>query len=167
MTVKPGDTIPSVKLCRFGANGLEQINIAAYIKAKKVIIIGVPGAFTPACTQNHMPGYIMGADEMKKSGAGEIICIAMNDPFVMKKWGEYLGVEGKITMLTDGNGDFIRTLGLELDLRSRSLGIRSQRYSMIVDNGVIESVAIEPAANEVTISSAGSCMVNLMKRLAD
>jgi glutaredoxin/glutathione-dependent peroxiredoxin len=166
MTVKPGDSIPAVKLCRFGANGLEQINIAAYIREKRVIIIGVPGAFTPACTQQHMPGYVENAGRMKNSGADEIICIAMNDPFVMKKWGEFLGVDGHITMLTDGNGDFIRTMGLELDLRSRSLGIRSQRYNMIVNKGVVESVAVEPVPNEVTVSSAGSCMVNLLSQLA-
>jgi peroxiredoxin len=148
-----------------GAGGLEQVNIAAYLKGKKAIIIGVPGAFTPACTLNHMPGYVENAGKLKEVGADEIICIAMNDPFVMKKWGEMLGVEGKVTMLTDGNGDFIRTLGLELDLRARSLGIRSQRYRMIVNNGVVESIAVEPAANEVTVSGAGNCMEDFMKQL--
>ena len=166
MTIQAGESIPAVKLCRMGANGLEQINIAAYLKNRKVIIIGVPGAFTPACTINHMPGYVENAGRLKEVGADEIICIAMNDPFVMKKWGEMLGVEGKVTMLTDGNGYFIHTLGLELDLRSRSLGIRSQRYRMIVNNGVVESIVVEPAANEVTVSSADNCMEDFMRQLA-
>ena len=165
MTVQPGDSIPPVKLSQLGEDGLTQVNIAAYVRGRKVIIVGVPGAFTPVCSNDHMPGYRENAEKLKSSGASEIICIAMNDPFVMKKWGEILGVGGKITMLTDGNGDFIKALGLELDLRSRSLGIRSQRYSMIVDNGIVESVAIESAPNEVTVSSAGNCMTNLLQQL--
>jgi glutaredoxin/glutathione-dependent peroxiredoxin len=163
MPIKPGDRIPSVTLKRLGPNGMEPLDIAQYIKGKKVVIFGVPGAFTPTCAQKHLPGYIQKADEIKKAGIDEIICVAVNDPFVMKYWGEVAGVEGKVTMLPDGNGELTRALGLTLDGSGAGLGQRSQRFVMTVNDGVVETLDVEPNPGELSVTGAESCAVNLKR----
>ncbi len=158
MSIKAGDKIPSVTLSRLGADGMEQIDIAAYLKGKRAVIFAVPGAFTPTCAQKHLPSYIKNADSIKAKGIDEIICIAVNDPFVMKHWGESAGAQGKVTMMPDGNADFTKAVGLTLDVTGKGLGIRSQRYAMIVNDGKVESLEVEPAAGDMTVSSGDACL---------
>lgn len=161
MTIKPGDKIPSVRLTRLGEGGMEEIDMAEYLKNKKAVIVGVPGAYTPVCWQKHLPTYIENADDFRAKGIDEIICVAVNDPFVMKHWGEEMGVDGKITMMPDGNAAFTKALGLELDASGKGLGTRSQRYSMLVNDGTVESLAVEESAGEMTVSSGEACLARL------
>jgi glutaredoxin/glutathione-dependent peroxiredoxin len=161
MTIKPGDKIPSVKLKRLGKDGLEDVDMASYVKDKKVVIFAVPGAFTPTCTQKHLPSYIDNADKIKAEGIDEIICIAVNDPFVMKHWGQGAGADGKITMMPDWNAAFTKAVGLEMDGSGFGLGTRSKRYSMLVDKGVVKSLDVEAEAGKVTSSGGEACLARL------
>jgi peroxiredoxin len=161
MTIKTGDKIPSVKLKRIGSTGMEEIDIADYIKDKKVVIFGVPGAFTPTCAQKHLPSYINNADKIKARGIDEIICVAVNDPFVMKHWGETAGADRKVTMMPDGNGAFTKAIGLEMDGTGFGLGMRSKRYSMIVDHGTVKEVNVEASAGDMNVSGGDVCALHL------
>lgn len=161
MTIKTGDKIPSVTLKKLGANGMEEVDTAAYLKGKRAVVFAVPGAFTPTCAQKHLPSYIDNAAKIKAAGIDEIVCIAVNDPFVMKHWGEVAGAEGKVTMLPDGNAAFTKALGLELDASGNGLGTRSRRYSMVVDDGVVESLEIEDKAGEMTVTGGEACLARL------
>lgn len=161
MTIKQGDRIPSVKLKRLGPGGMEEIDTAAYLKGKKVVIFAVPGAFTPTCAQKHLPSYVNNAAKIKAKGIDEIICIAVNDPFVMKHWGDTAGADGKVTMLPDGNAEFTKAVGLEMDGSGYGLGIRSKRYSMVVVDGIVKDLQVEPAAGDVSLSGAEACMARL------
>lgn len=163
MTIKIGDTIPDANLKRLGANGMEDVNVASYLKGKKVVLFAVPGAFTPSCAQKHLPGYVSNADKIKANGIDEIICVAVNDPFVMKHWGEIAGAEGKVTMLPDGNGEFIEKLGLSFDGSGAGLGKRAQRFSMVIDNNIVKDLQVEAAPSAVELSGAEACLVNLKK----
>lgn len=161
MTIKIGDRIPSVKLKRLGENGMEDLNIAEYVLGRKVIIFGVPGAFTPSCDQKHLPGYVEKAAEIKSKGVDEIICVAVNDPFVMKHWGDVSGAAGKVTMLPDGNAELTKALGLDFDGSGFGLATRSKRFSMIVNDGKIESLELEAAPSDVNLSAADNCLLKL------
>lgn len=161
MTIKAGDKIPSVTIKRLGDSGMESLDIAQHIAGKKVVIFAVPGAFTPSCTQKHLPGYIENAGTIKASGIDEIICIAVNDPFVMRHWCETSGAKGKVTMIPDGNGEFTRAIGMGMDGTGAGLGFRSLRYSMIVENGVVKSLDVEAAPSNVELSGAEACMIKL------
>jgi peroxiredoxin len=118
------------------------------------VLFAVPGAFTPACSQRHLPGFVDKAAEIKAHGIDEIACVAVNDAAVMGAWGKDQKTAGKVTMLADGSGDFVRALGLELDLTKGGLGVRSKRYSMLVDNGVVKSLNVEQQPGQVETSSA-------------
>ncbi len=161
MTIKTGDKIPSVKLKRIGGNGMEEIDIASYIKGKKVVIFGVPGAFTPTCAQKHLPSYVNNADKIKAKGVDEIICVAVNDPFVMKHWGETAGADGKVTMMPDGNATFTKAIGLEMDGSGFGLGTRSKRYSMVVDDGIVKELNVEASAGDMNVSGGEVCLISL------
>lgn len=161
MTISTGQNIPSITLKRLGAGGMEDINIADYIAGKKVILFGLPGAFTPSCAQKHLPGYVDHADAIKAKGVDEIICIAVNDPFVMQHWGEVAGADGKVTMIPDGNAELTKALGLEFDGSGFGLATRSKRYAMIVNDGVVESLDVEEAPSDVELSGAQACMLKL------
>ena len=161
MTIKTGDTLPSIPLKRLGREGMESFDLAEHISGKKVIIFAVPGAFTPTCAQKHLPGYVAHADDIKSKGIDEIICVAVNDPFVMKHWGETANTEGRVTMIPDGNGDLTKALGLEMDGSGFGLGIRSKRYIMICNNGIVEDLQIEENPGEVELSGADICMTKL------
>ena len=161
MTIQPGDKIPSVTLKRLGDSGIEDFDIAEYIAGKKVVLFGVPGAYTPTCSQKHLPGYIMRADTIRIKGVDEILCLSVNDPFVMQQWGEGLGADGKVTMLADGNADLTKALGLELDGSGFGLGTRSQRFAMVVEDGVVTGLDIEDDAGTLAISDADSCVARL------
>ena len=154
MTIKVGDKLPSVTLKYLTSEGPKEVSTDEFFRGKKVALFAVPGAFTPACSQRHLPGYVERAAELKGKGLDEIACIAVNDAFVMGAWGKQQGCDNKVTMLADGSGDFARAVGLELDLTKMGLGKRSQRYSMLVDNGVVKSLNVEASPGQVEASGA-------------
>ena len=148
MTIQVGDKIPSATLKQMTAEGPKDITTDELFRGKKVALFAVPGAFTPACSQRHLPGYVEKAADIKAKGVDEIACVAVNDVFVMTAWGKEQRAEGKVRMLADGSGDFVRALGLELDLSKMGLGTRSKRYSMLVDNGVVKSLNVEQSPGQ-------------------
>jgi glutaredoxin/glutathione-dependent peroxiredoxin len=154
MTIKVGDKLPSVTLRQVTPEGPKEVTTDDFFRGKKVALFAVPGAFTPACSQRHLPGYVDKASDIKGKGVDEVACVAVNDPAVMTAWGKDQRAEGKVTMLADGSGDFVRALGLELDLTKAGLGMRSKRYSMLVDNGIVKSLNIEEQPGQVDVSSA-------------
>jgi len=154
MTIKVGDKLPSVTLRQVTPEGPKEVATDDFFRGKKVALFAVPGAFTPACSQRHLPGYVDKASDIKGKGVDEVACVAVNDPAVMTAWGKDQRAEGRVTMLADGSGDFVRALGLELDLTKAGLGMRSKRYSMLVDNGVVKSLNIEEQPGQVDVSSA-------------
>jgi glutaredoxin/glutathione-dependent peroxiredoxin len=161
MSVKVGDKIPSVTVKHMTASGLADLKTDELFQGKKVVVFGVPGAFTPTCSKTHLPGYVSKSDEIKAKGVDAIVCLSVNDPFVMNAWAEQLGAQGKVTMLPDHNGELTKALGLEMDGRGAGLGTRSKRFSMVVDDGVVKSVDVEEKASEVSVSGADACMVHL------
>lgn len=152
MTIAIGDKIPDVKLMIAGAAGNEAVQSADYFTGKRVALFSVPGAFTPTCSAKHLPGFVEKAAELKAKGIDAIACTAVNDAFVMGAWNKASGSDD-ITMLADGNGDFAKALGLELDLTGGGLGHRGQRFSMVLNDGTVEQLNIE-AAGEFKVSTA-------------
>lgn len=161
MSIKQGDKIPSITVKRLGASGMEEINLGEYFKGKKAVMFAVPGAFTPTCAQKHLPGYVAKANDIKAQGIDEIVCLSVNDPFVMQHWGEVAGAAGKVTMMPDGNGAFTREIGMEFDGAGAGLGIRSKRYVMQIDDGVVTSLDVEESPGDLNVTGAESCMINL------
>lgn len=161
MTIKPGDQIPSVTIKRLGTGGMEDLNIADYIAGRTVVLFAVPGAFTPTCAQKHLPSYIDNAKDIKAKGVDEIICLAVNDPFVMKHWSEMAGAQGIVTLLPDGNAEFTKAIGMEMDGSGAGLGTRSKRYSMVIENGVVKDLQVEDKAGEMTVTGGEACAVRL------
>jgi peroxiredoxin len=158
MTIKVGDRLPEGQLqefievetagCSLGPNTFK---VEDLVKGKKIAIFGLPGAYTPTCSAKHVPSYLQHHDALKAKGVDEIWCLAVNDPFVMGAWGRDQKASGKIRMMADGSADYARKLGLELDLTARGMGVRCQRFSMLVDNGVVKSLNIEaPGKYEVS-----------------
>jgi glutaredoxin/glutathione-dependent peroxiredoxin len=155
MTIKVGDKIPQVKLKQMTPDGMKDVQTDELFKGKKVVLFAVPGAFTPTCSAKHLPGFVEKASEIRRKGVDTIVCLAVNDAFVMNAWGKEHKTEGKVQMLADGNGDFTRAIGLEMDGSGYGLGRRSQRYAMIVDNGVVKMLNVEkPGAFEVSSADA-------------
>ena len=152
MTIAVGETIPDVKLMKAAEAGNEAVQAADYFKGRRVALFSVPGAFTPTCSAKHLPGYVEQAGALKAKGIDEIACTAVNDAFVLGAWNVASGSQD-ITMLADGNGDFAKAVGLELDLTGGGLGHRGQRFSMVVNDGQIEQLNIE-APGEFKVSSA-------------
>lgn len=143
MTIKVGERLPDVNFIVMTENGPEPRSSGDIFKGKKAVLFGVPGAFTPTCHKNHLPGYLNNIDALKAKGIEEIAVTAVNDPFVMKAWAESTGGTGKITFLSDGSANFAKAAGLDLDLTARGLGIRNQRFSMLLDDGVVTALNIE------------------------
>lgn len=143
MTIQVGDKIPDATLMHMTDSGPAPMTTAELFGGKKVALFAVPGAFTPTCSAQHLPGFVDNADSIRAKGVDTIACVAVNDAFVMAAWGEDRDVGGKVLMLADGNGDLTSKLGLELDASKFGLGSRSQRYSMIVDDGVVTNLNIE------------------------
>jgi len=144
MSIKVGDTIPSLKLMAATADGPKEISTDEIFKGKKVVLFAVPGAFTPTCSIKHLPGFVQNFGAIKVKGVDAIVCTAVNDVFVMAAWAKDQGVEDTLIMLADGSGDFARALGLELDLKARGLGMRSQRYALVAEDGKVTYLAVEP-----------------------
>ena len=156
MTIKAGDKIPSSTLKIMGEKGPTDISTEEIFAGKKVLLFAVPGAFTPGCSVTHLPGYVVNADKIKAQGVDSIVCMSVNDAFVMDAWGKAQNAE-ELLMLADGNGDFTAALGLELDGRGFGLGTRSQRFAMIVEDGTVSHLNVEPGAG-VDVSSAETMM---------
>ena len=167
MTIKVGDKLPAGTLseyievegngCTVGPN---TFNVDDLVKGKKVVIFGLPGAFTPTCSAKHVPSYLADYDKLKAKGVDEIICMSVNDPFVMGAWARDQKSNGKVRMMADGSAAYTKALGLELDLTARGMGVRCQRFSMLVDNGVVKTLNIEgPGKFEV---SGGDTMLKQM-----
>lgn len=159
MTISVGDRLPSVTLTQVTEDGPNQVSSDEYFKGRKVALFSVPGAFTPTCSAKHLPGYLDKGEELKARGIDEIACIAVNDPFVMGAWSKSNDA-ASVTMLADGNGDFARAVGLTMDGSKYGLGTRGQRYSMIVDDGVVEQLNVE-APGEFNVSSAEYMLATL------
>jgi glutaredoxin/glutathione-dependent peroxiredoxin len=153
-----GSKVPNVTLKWIGPNGPEDVQTEKLFAGKKVVLFSLPGAFTPTCSQQHLPGYVAKAGELHAKGVDDIVCLAVNDHWVMKAWGEAHGAAGKVTMLPDGIGLFTKALGLEVDLGT--LGMRGKRAVLIVDDGVVKSVELEPAKG-VEVTSAEACLARL------
>jgi peroxiredoxin len=156
MSIQAGDKVPSLTLKTMGAQGPEDIATDDIFSGKKVVLFAVPGAFTPGCSMTHLPGFVVNADKIKEHGVDTIACISVNDAFVMGAWGEAQNAS-EILMLADGNGDFTSALGLELDASGFGMGKRSQRFAMVVEDGTITHLNVEPGAG-IEVSSAEAIM---------
>ena len=163
MAVSTGDRIPEMTLRRKTSNGVEAVSTAEFFGGKTVALLGVPGAFTPACSDVHLPGFVVSADALRAGGVDEIACVAVNDAFVMDAWGRASGAADHITFLADGSGELAAKMGLELDLGAIGLGVRNRRYAALVRDGVIEYLGVEPG-REVGVSSADAVLEHLRHR---
>jgi peroxiredoxin len=143
MTIKVGDTVPSITLRQMTTDGIKEVSTDELLGGKKVVLFALPGAFTPTCSSKHVPGFIENAEALKGRGVEAIACVSVNDAFVMDAWGRDLGVGDSVLMLADGNADFTRAVDLMLDGSGIGFGVRSQRYAMIVDDGVVKHLAVE------------------------
>jgi peroxiredoxin len=157
MTIKVGDRLPDVKFRTMGPEGPKALSTSDVFAGRTVILFGVPGAFTPGCSRKHLPGYIANFDALKKKGADAVAVTAVNDAFVMDAWSKASG-GGDIEFLADGSADFAKAVGLDLDASGGGLGIRSKRYAMIVENGVVKHLAVEEPSSNITVSSAESIL---------
>ncbi|OZM77446.1 peroxiredoxin [Pseudonocardia sp. MH-G8] len=159
MTISVGDRIPDVELRVVTADGPTVVKSGEVLGSGKVVLFAVPGAFTPGCSNVHLPGFVERADELKAKGITTIACVAVNDPFVMDAWGKAHGVGDDILMLSDGNGEFAAAMGLELDGRGAGLGTRSKRYAAIVEDGVLSSLDVDEKG--IDLSSCSNLMLKL------
>lgn len=161
MTIAIGDTIPAVTLKEKTAEGVSDIDLAAFLKGRKIVLFGVPGAFTPTCSANHLPGFLENRDSFYAKGVDEIAVVAVNDPHVMQAWAKATGGEGKIRFFADGSGTFTRALGLDKDMAAGGMGIRSQRYSMLIEDGKVVRLNVEDAPGKVEVSGAATLLGQL------
>jgi peroxiredoxin len=158
--IKVGDRIPNVTLQQKTADGIQPVSTDQLFKGKKVVMFAVPGAFTPTCSMKHLPGFVEQADAIKKKGVDTIACVSVNDAFVMDAWGKDQKVGDKVVMLADGSAKLAQALGLGLDLSERGLGMRSQRYAMVVEDGVVKKLNVEEAG-KFDVSSADTILAAL------
>jgi peroxiredoxin len=160
MTIKAGDRLPEGKFKIFGEGGPQDLSTAQLFEGKRVVLFSVPGAFTPTCSAKHLPGYVNLAAQLHAKGVDTIACLAVNDVFVMNAWGKSANVGGDVLMLADGNGDYTRALGLELDATGFGMGKRGQRFALVVDKGVATKVNVE-AGGEFKVSAAEFVLAQL------
>jgi peroxiredoxin len=160
MTIKVGDKLPNLTLTQATAEGPKPVSTDELFKGKTVALFAVPGAFTPTCSAKHLPGFKQQAPTLKGKGVDAIACLSVNDPFVMRAWGEDQAVGEDVLMLADGNGEFTKAVGLELDASRFGMGPRSQRYSMIVEDGVVKELNVE-TAGEFRVSAADYLLAQL------
>lgn len=155
MSIQVGDAIPSVTLKHLTDNGMQDVTTDSLFKGKKVVLFSVPGAFTPTCSAKHLPGFVQNAEALKAKGVDSIVCLAVNDPFVMRAWGEKNSVGDSVVMLPDGNATFTEALGLTMDGSGYGLGTRGQRFALVAEDGKVTHVAVEkPGAFEVSSAEA-------------
>ena len=160
MTIKVGDKVPSVTMRYLGPDGVKAVPSEEFFAGKKVAVFGLPGAYTRTCSSRHLPGYVANAAALKAKGIDTIACLSVNDSFVMGAWGKEHGADEKVVMLGDGSADFTKAIGLDLDRTEAGMGIRSQRYSMVVDDGTVTQLNIEPSG-EYGVSSAEAMLAKL------
>lgn len=160
MTIQVGDKIPELTLKWLTPSGLGEVKTSELFTGRKVVLFSVPGAYTPTCSKEHLPGFVARAEEIKAKGIDDIVCLAVNDPFVMQAWGNDHGAEGKVTMLPDWNAELSRALGLTQDITGAGLGVRGKRFSLLVEDGVVKTIDVEDGKG-VTVSGAAHCLVNL------
>ena len=154
MTINVGDRLPDATFTTMSAEGPKPMQTSEVFGGKKVALFAVPGAYTPTCSKQHLPGYVQNYDELKSKGFDLIACTAVNDVFVLSAWSKDGGADGKVLMLADGSADFAKKIGLDIDLTARGLGVRSRRYSMIVEDGVVKSLNVEEVPSNHDKSSA-------------
>lgn len=154
MTIKPGDKLPNATFTVMTSDGPKPKTTAEIFGGKKIALFAVPGAYTPTCHKSHMPGFVSRVDEIKAKGVDAVVCTAVNDVFVLHQWAKDTGADGRITMLADGSAEFAKLLGLEIDLTAHGLGVRSKRYAMLVDDGVVKLVNAEDTPPAHGVSSA-------------
>lgn len=151
MTIAIGDKVPTVDLYLMGEKGPDRVSSSDLFTGRKTVLFAVPGAFTPTCSKAHLPGFVVKADDLLSKGVDQIVCLSVNDAFVMDAWGRQQNADDKILMVADSDGEFTRAVGLEVDLSARGLGRRSQRYAMVIDDGVVTHLNVEkPGKFEVS-----------------
>jgi peroxiredoxin len=151
MSINVGDRLPKATLTKATADGPQPVDTEDYFRGRRVALFSVPGAFTPTCSARHLPGFVDRIEDLKAKGVDEVACTAVNDAFVLEAWKQSAGAEGKVTMLADGSGDFARAIGLDADFSKFGMGHRGQRFSMIVNDGVVEQLNVEqPGAFSVS-----------------
>ncbi|MEM7444465.1 MAG: peroxiredoxin [Pseudomonadota bacterium] len=160
MSIQVGNKIPDVTLKRLGADGMEEVSTGDLFAGKKVVLFAVPGAFTPTCSAKHLPGFIDHADELASKGVDAVACMSVNDPFVMQAWEKSQNASDVVEMLPDGNGEFTKALGLEMDGTAFGLGPRSKRFALIAQDGVVEELLVEEAGG-LDVSSAENVLSKL------
>ncbi len=160
MTIREGETLPSVTLTTMTEEGPKPVNLQELCNNKKVVLFAVPGAFTPTCSAEHLPGYVKNSQSLKEKGVDVVACVSVNDPFVMGAWGKDRNVSDDVLMLADGNGELTSAIGLEMDGTGFGLGTRSQRYAMVIDSGVVSTLKVESGPG-LDVSSAESILESL------
>lgn len=158
--IKVGDKMPAGTFTQITKDGPQKVNAEEFFKGRKVLLFSVPGAFTPTCDAKHLPGFVEKAGDIKAKGVDVIACMAVNDAFVMKAWGKSQNTDGKVEMIADGNADYTKALGLEMDASGFGMGTRGQRFSLLVDNGVVKQVNVEQKG-EFKVSSAEHALTQL------
>lgn len=161
MTIAIGDKLPEITFRSMDGEAVRELTTAEIFAGKKVVLFGVPGAFTPTCSNDHLPGYLENYDAILARGVDTIAVVAVNDPFVMRAWANFTGGEGKLLFLADGNGDFVRATGLDHDMSGRGFGLRAKRFSMIVDDGAVTALNIEETPGQAVTSGAATLLKQL------
>ena len=161
MTIAIGDKLPAATLKEKTAEGVSDIDLDAFLKGRKIVLFAVPGAFTPTCSQNHLPGFLENRDSFHGKGVDEIVVVSVNDHHVMQAWAKASGGEGKIRYLADGSAVFAKAIGLDIDLSAGGLGIRSKRYSMLIEDGTIIQLNVEDSPGKAEISGAATLLGQL------
>ncbi|MET0535292.1 MAG: peroxiredoxin [Steroidobacter sp.] len=158
--IKVGDRVPAGTLTLITKDGPQKVSAEEFFNGRKVVLFSVPGAFTPTCDAKHLPGFVEKAADIKGKGVDAIACMAVNDAFVMKAWGKAQNTDGKVEMVADGNAEYTKALGLDMDASGHGMGIRGQRFSLVVDNGVVKQVNVEQKG-EFKVSSADHVLTQL------
>jgi len=161
MTIDQGDSLPEATFRMINSDGIQAISTKDVVGGKKVVLFAVPGAFTPTCHLKHLPGFIASADALKAKGVDEVVCVSVNDPFVLTAWGGATGADGKVTILSDGNAEFTKKIGMDFDGSGVGLGTRSKRYAMVVDDGVVKVLHTEEDPGVAEVSTAEAILSTL------
>lgn len=161
MTIAEGDILPEATFRIMSPNGIDTLSTKDVFRSKKVVLFAVPGAFTPTCHLKHLPGFIEAADAFKAKGVDEVVCVAVNDPFVISAWGEMTGAAGKVTILSDGNAEFTKKIGMDFDGSGVGLGSRSKRYAMVVEDGTVKVLRTEENPGVAEVSAAEAVLAAL------
>ena len=160
MAISAGDRIPSINLTRMTDDGPQAVSTDDFFAGRKVVLFAVPGAYTPICSAQHLPGFVASADALRAKGIDAVACLATNDVFVMDAWGKDQGAAGKVEMLADGSGEFTKAMDLEFDLSAKGIGVRSRRYALVADDGVVTTLALDEGVG-LDKSSAESILAEL------